>query len=85
MNILARFIKLVIEAVVLIAFIYLMTVINLYKSTGKIDWNIFKSEALPQFLIFSLIALPIIITVEFLWNRRKKKNVQIEDSKGSVN
>ena len=61
-----------------------MTVINLYKTTGRIDWNIFKSEALPELLIFCLIAIPIIIALQYLWyGAKKKRSIQREEKGGS--
>ena len=44
----------------IIAGIYLVVVLNLYKSTRKWDFNIFKSEALGEFTIFVGVCLVLI-------------------------
>lgn len=55
----------------LLGLTYLAIVNNLFKSTGRYDWNPLNSEALSQFLIFTAIAVPIIIVVRRFINKRK--------------
>jgi hypothetical protein len=82
MNKHSRFFKTALAYILFLVFLYFMTVINLYKSTKRIDWKVFRSEALPEFLIFCLVAIPIIITLQYLWYRAKKKRSIQGEEKG---
>jgi hypothetical protein len=52
-------IKKIFANILIIAGLYLIVVINLYKSTGKWDFNIFKSGALSEFVVFTGVCLII--------------------------
>ncbi len=67
-------IKNIIAILVFVIFCYLMTVINLYKSTGKIEFNIFKSEALTDWLLFVAIALPLFYLLKHFLKNKKREN-----------
>lgn len=83
MRILSRLLRITLEIAVFLFVIYLMTFILFVTITDKIEWNIFKSEALPEFLIFICVALPISILVRFLLYKGKKKNVLSKDNMGN--
>ena len=67
-------IKNVLGVCAFILFCYLMIVLNLYKSTNTLDFNILKSSALKDFLVFSAILLPLLILIGVLFKRYLYKN-----------
>lgn len=72
----SKFLKNTLVIIGLLVFLYLMTVLNLYKSTKRIDLNIFQSEALPDFLLFCIFVIPVIILFKYLWNPNDDKEEQ---------
>ena len=56
---------------------YLWVVANLSKSTGKIDLNIFKSEAIFEFTIFIIIATPFVFIIGNYLKKKENNNKQI--------
>ena len=75
----SKFIKNTILTIVFLAFLYIMTVLNLYKSTKRIDFNIFNSEALPELTIFFIIVVPIIVLAQYLKKGDSDSSSQNED------
>ena len=60
MNILSKKkVKHIIAAIGFVFFCYVMAVFNHYKSTQEIHFNIFTSQTLTDFLIFTAIIIPI--------------------------
>lgn len=57
-----------------ILFVYIMEIINLYKLTGQVQWNIFQSEALPESLVISGVGLSIYMLYLAWKSYRKKKS-----------
>ncbi len=49
----SSFVRKLIVSSLIVAGLYLVVVLNLYKSTGEWDFNIFKSAALGEFAIFA--------------------------------
>ncbi len=45
--------------------IYITTVLSLFIYTGRYDWNVFQSTALPKFAIVSCVTIVIIFIVKF--------------------
>jgi len=56
-----------------LVFIYLTIVINLAKSTGRPRWNILKSPGLPEFMIFAVAVIFVIILVKLIRKSKKRK------------
>jgi hypothetical protein len=52
-----------------IIFCYIIIVLNLYKSTSKLEFNILKSIALGEFLLFIIIVLPLSFIIKFIIKR----------------
>jgi|GEM_PF-5667726 len=59
-------------SILFIIFLYVMIVLNLFKSTKKLEWNIFASEDFPQFLLFCLIVVPLI----YAFTGEKKEKIE---------
>jgi len=51
-------------SILLVIFLYLMVVLNLFKATGKIEWNIFMTDALPKFVLFCVVVVPLIYFIK---------------------
>jgi len=60
-------------SILTVIFLYVMVVLNLFKMTGKFEWNIFTSEAFPKFLLFCVILVPII----YAFTSEQKEKVEI--------
>jgi hypothetical protein len=67
-----KILKHVLDVILILIFLYIILLINLFKATKKIEWNIFKSEALSYFLILSFVVIAIYIPVQFFWKKAKK-------------
>ena len=67
------------SAFFLLVFCYLVTVLNLFKATKKIDFNIFKSPALKEFLVFAIVVLPLFFVLNFMRKRFFSKNDNFQD------
>jgi len=59
----------VIAVLVFILFCYAATVLNLYKLTKVLEFNILKSDGLEEYLFLIGIFLPLIIIFLFIKNR----------------
>jgi hypothetical protein len=55
----SKWVRRIFANALIIAGLYLIVVLNLGKSTGKWDFNIFKSDALSQFVVFTGVCLII--------------------------
>lgn len=64
--------KYIIEILFLIAFFYVFAMVELWFWSGDFQLNIFKSKALKEFVIVTIVALPFVI---FFRKRRSKKNL----------
>jgi hypothetical protein len=80
-----KFIKHALEVILFLIFLYIIILLNLYKATKKIEWNIFKSPALSGFLILSLIVIAVYIAVQFIREKIKKENIQTKENVGDDN
>ena len=61
-----NFVKHVMSVCIFMLFCYLMVVINVYKATKKIEFNVFKSYAAKDFLVFFAVALPLFIALKYV-------------------
>lgn len=73
-----KLVKKIFSIFLFIIFCYFIIVLNLYKSTNKLKFNIFESNALGESLLFIIIVLPIIFIMKFLikrffFNNRKSR------------
>lgn len=57
--------------------LYYVAVVKLWQLTGKIEWNIFQSEAFPYFIKFCVFAGPIIIALAYAFTGAKKEKIEI--------
>ena len=61
-----------------LVFIYILAVLNLYKISKTIEFNIFKSDGLFQLGIYAVIGIPLVFIIERMWAKHKDKFMKIK-------
>lgn len=69
-----RIAKTVILVLALLVLSYIWIMFNLYKLTGEIDFNIFKSKSILEFAVYaSLVGIVYFAYDEFKWHKHDKE------------
>jgi len=74
-----KIIRNIVLAVGMILFIYLMIVLNAYKITKEIEFNIFKYEGISKIIVFVFICIPLAILLGSIFERLKGNPVRETD------
>jgi uncharacterized membrane protein YhaH (DUF805 family) len=65
---------------IIVILLYLITVLNLFKITKRLDFNIFRSEGIVVYVILSIVILVVAIAVKIIQKRLSQKYGENSDS-----
>jgi hypothetical protein len=66
--------KNIVLVILIMVFIYIMIVLNMYKITKSFELNIFRYEDLTKLGIYALFCIPLAYILNLIFEKQKEKN-----------